>query len=218
MAFCSKCGTDIGTAKFCSNCGMSNSESDGGGLTKEQTNKTSTKKEVEKEVEKELAAFSDGFDCRIRLTTERIFARSIGLEETYALRSVDGIGVYDDLDTYKEEKLKAEADAKAKANVAIMAYFGGGFCGLVGLWISTQGEDLLIFGVIEILICIGLMYLGYDQMEKSKNIKNKPTLKSYVKIIISGNNKLYLFNKKSKDSSKVADFVNKVEDTLTKYV
>jgi hypothetical protein len=214
MPFCSKCGTDIETAKFCSNCGMSNSESEVGGVPLEKINKTGTKKEEEKEP----AAFNDGFDCRINLTTERIYAKSIGLEETYALRSVDGIGVYDDLDTYKEEKLKAEADAKLKANAAIMAYFGGGLCGLLGLWILTLGEDLLIFGLLEILVCFGLMYLGYDQMEKSKNIKNKPTLKSYVKIIISGNNKLYLFNKKSKDSSKVADFVNKVEDTLTKYV
>lgn len=42
-------------------------------------------------------------------------------------------------------------------------------------------------------------------------------LDSYVKIIISGNNKLYLFNKKAKDAANVAEFINKVEETLTKY-
>ena len=48
-------------------------------------------------------------------------------------------------------------------------------------------------------------------------MKTDVKLDSYVKIIISGNNKLYLFNKKAKDAANVAEFINKVEETLTKY-
>ena len=62
-----------------------------------------------------------------------------------------------------------------------------------------------------------LFALGVYLYNKSKEALEKVKLKSYIKIIISGSNKLYLFNKNAPDSEKVADFLEKVEETLTKY-
>lgn len=214
MAFCGECGTDIGAAKFCFNCGASN-------LLKNEENKPSElpkENTKEKQEERELAQFTDGFKCQIRLTTERIYAKSVGLEETYALRSVDGIGVYDDLESYKEEKLQAEKLAEGLRALAYISYSFGIVLILIGLYALSLKEDTLILSIIALGLGSLFIYGGYNQMEKSKLEISKPTLKSYVKIIISGNNKLYLFNKKAKDAANVAEFVNKVEDTLTKYV
>ena len=105
MAFCSECGSDIGTAKFCGECG-----------TPIIKNSTETAiKEVKKQgKETDIAEFTDGVGCNVRLTTEKIYAKSVGLEETYALRSVDGAGVFDDIESFAKEKLEAQRSSKSK--------------------------------------------------------------------------------------------------------
>jgi len=210
MAFCSECGTDIGTAKFCSNCGASITQSTGGNKPSESLKKAPK----ERQPEVDLAQFTDGFKCDIKLTTERIYAKSVGLEETYALRSVDGIGVYDDLDKFKDDKLKAEQKAIAVKNTGIMFIIYAVLLGIGGLYFLTDGP---IYAIIMLVCAAVLGYYGNQMLEKSKKMKAEVKLDSYVKIIISGNNKLYLFNKKAKDAANVAEFINKVEETLTKY-
>jgi len=209
MAFCSECGTDIGTAKFCSNCGASIASIN----TPSELPKNPPK---EKQKEKDLAMFTDGFKCDIKLTTERIYAKSVGLEETYALRSVDGIGVYDDIDKFKNDKLKVKEKTTALKNKGIALTIYAVILGIGGFFLLTEGNGP-IYAIIMLVCAAVCGYYGNEMFEKSKKMKADVKLDSYVKIIISGNNKLYLFNKKSKDAAKVAEFINKVEETLTKY-
>ena len=205
MAFCIECGTDIGSAKFCGECGTP--------VDKAAT--ISSKNEVKKpSKETDIAEFTDGVGCNVRLTTEKIYAKSVGLEETYALRSVDGAGVFDDMEGFAKEKLDAESSSKSKKNwgIGLMVFFGLGSLGI--LLQMSQGNDdgASSLGLAAILFAYGL-YL----YNKSKEALAKVKLKSYIKIIISGSNKLYLFDKNAPDSEKVAEFLEKVEETLTKY-
>lgn len=79
-------------------------------------------KEVKKpSKETDIAEFTDGVGCNVKLTSEKIYAKSVGLEETYALRSVDGAGVYDDMELFAKEKLEAESKARTKKIGGYMA-------------------------------------------------------------------------------------------------
>ena len=204
MAFCTECGTNIGSSKFCGECG-----------TPVGNHNTKTaKKEVKKPVnETDIAEFTDGSGCNVKLTTEKIYAKSVGLEETYALRSVDGAGVYDDMELFAKEKLEAEESAKSKKNTSIglMAFGGVGFLAMISN--PSAGQDI----GPSLLICVLLFGYGVYLYNKSNEVLDKVKLKSYIKIIISGSNKLYLFDKNAPDSEKVAEFLEKVEETLTKY-
>ena len=205
MAFCSECGTDIGTAKFCGECGTP--------LVKSPVK--STKKEVKKpSSETDIAEFTDGVGCNVKLTSEKIYAKAIGLEETYALRSVDGAGVFDDMEGFAKEKLEAERSSKSKKSwgIGLMVFFGLGLLG--GFLQMSEGNDDAASGLGLSAILFGLGVYLYN---KSKEALGKVKLKSYIKIIISGSNKLYLFDKNAPDSEKVAEFLEKVEETLTKY-
>lgn len=206
MPFCSNCGTDIQNKKFCPECGN-------------QTQEVDKKREVQEkndEPEKIIAEFTDGHGCNLKLTDQRLYAKSVGIEETYALRSVDGAGVWDDLENYKTEKLEGDRRANSKRNWGIVIMVFGGFQLLAG--IIALFSDLLrtAAGIGVQLVFSGLiLYFGYKKFMKSKEIR--VSLNSYIKIIISGDNKNYIFNKKSKESADIAKFLEKLEQTLTKY-
>ena len=173
------------------------------------------KKSFDKEID--IADFTDGERCHIRLTSDNIYAKSIGLEETYTLRSVDEVDVFDDTDAFAKEKLEAEKSAKSKKNwgaglviIGLLSLLGG--LVLIGVGAEAAGAAVgtLVFGTI-------LLIWGSILRSKSKEALAKIKLKSYIKIVISGSNKLYLFDKNAEDSQKVAEFLEKVEETLTEY-
>ena len=93
-----------------------------------------------------------------------------------------------------------------------MVFFGLGLFGMIIQMLNGEDDAASSIGLSAILFGYGL-YL----YNKSKEALAKVKLKSYIKIIISGSNKLYLFDKNAPDSEKVAEFLLKVEDTLTKY-
>ena len=206
MSFCSNCGTDIQGKKFCPECGN-------------QTKEVNTKRNVQEknnEPEKIIAEFTDGHGCNLKLTDQRLYAKSVGIEETYALRSVDGAGVWDDLEKYKTDKLEGDRRANSKRNWGVVIMVIGGFQllgGIIALFSNlletpaATGVQLVFGGLI--------LYFGYKKFMQSKEIK--VSLNSYIKIIISGDNKNYIFNKKSKESADIAKFLEKLEETLTKY-
>jgi hypothetical protein len=204
MAFCSNCGTNIVSSKFCSNCGTPVV-----GETKSSVEKQTGK--PEKEID--IAEFTDGKGCKVKLTSEKIYAKSFGLEETYALRSVDGAGVFDDQELFAREKLEAEKKSKSKKTWGtILMIFGGlGFFG--GIMAVSENPDAM-GGLVG---SIAFFVFGIVLYNKSKEALDKVKLKSYIKIIISGSNKLFLFDKNAPGSAKVAEFLEKVEDTLTRY-
>ena len=190
MQFCSNCGTDIQGKKFCPECGN-------------QTKEVDAKRKVQEkndEPEKIIAEFTDGHGCNLKLTDQRLYAKSVGIEETYALRSVDGAGVWDDLEKYKTEKLEGDRRANPKRNWGVAVGVAVGVGVLVGVALGVGGL---------------ILYFGYKKFMQSKEIR--VSLNSYIKIIISGDDKNYIFNKKSKESADIAKFLEKLEQTLTKY-
>lgn len=155
-----------------------------------------------------IAEFNDLKGFNLKLTQEKIFVKATGIEETFALRSVSGIGLYDDLETYNEEldiwKKKSE---KGKA-------FGW-------LWIIL-GAILLIQIIVTgafdmIIVPLLVIPLGIYLLTRATDESKKPKLNTYFKLMISGGQRQFAFNKSSKNAPKIAHFINKVEDTLTAY-
>jgi hypothetical protein len=143
-------------------------------------------------------------DLEIKLTNEKLFINTVSSNETFALRSVNGIGVVDLVDDYN----KALTLWKSKREKEIAIYVTGGIFVLVGLF------SLSLFIEFAILLFISgalLFLLGSVQ----KNIK--PTLMSAVRIMMSGGNRDFQFDKTSVSSDKIAEFVAEVESTLTSY-
>ena len=76
---------------------------------------------------------------------------------------------------------------------------------------------VLITGAIELVIMpIMLIIVGIFLKNKSNKLP-KPVLDSYFKFMLSGADRKFKFNKSDDSSTKIADFINKIEDTLTAY-
>ena len=82
---------------------------------------------------------------------------------------------------------------------------------MIGLIASiNKGEDA-VGGIVE-----GIGFIVVALLMKKK-IPTKPTLDSYFRIMLSGGSREFKFDKNEENSADVANFVNKVEDTLTAY-
>lgn len=151
-----------------------------------------------------IAEFSDNEGLTCKLTKDRFYVSSLGNEETFALRAVNGIGIYDDLETYNKE-LTLFKKQDEKNSIKKIACIGVGIL-FLGLGISKEETTMIVIGIIIVII-------GF-------NISNKlsePILNSYLRIILSGVDRKFLFNKSEENSVSIADFINKLEQTLTAY-
>jgi hypothetical protein len=141
----------------------------------------------------------------IKLTSEKLFINTAASNEAFALRSVNGVGVIDLVDDYN----KALTIWKKKSNAPYWLFILGGIFllnGIVGKSESMAG------GIMLGLAAIGG---GYFLLNKSK--KEKPNLMSAVRIMMSGGNRDFQFDKTGSGSGNIAEFVAKVESTLTSY-
>ena len=50
-----------------------------------------------------IAEFSDDNGLNVKLTADKIYINTIGKEETFALRGLKGIGIYDDINKYNSD-------------------------------------------------------------------------------------------------------------------
>ena len=50
-----------------------------------------------------IAEFNDKKGFNVKLTADKIYISAIGNEETFALRSLNGLGLYDDVEKYNKE-------------------------------------------------------------------------------------------------------------------
>ena len=66
---------------------------------------------------------------------------------------------------------------------------------------------------IAVIIGLILIVLGVF----SSNPEDKIKLDSYFRIMLSGGDRKFKFNKQSSNASDIANFINNVEDTLTAY-
>ena len=152
-----------------------------------------------------IAEFNDNQGLNVKLTKDKIYISATGNEETFALRGVNGVGLYDDLEKYaKEEEAYNNNEKQAKNTKNLYIILGialGGFC----LYL-----ELPVFALIAGGGFIAASFIW-------KNRLKKPVLDSYFKLMLSGADRQFKFYKSDESSAKIADFINKVEDTLTAY-
>lgn len=150
------------------------------------------------------AKFEDKKGFEIKLTDEKVYVTAVGSNETFALRSVNGIGTYDDIEDYNKqlEEYKKKDLSSFKVLGAVTAGLG-----LLGVLVSgTSYAALLIVGIV-------LLFIGLN----SKSPEDKAEMKSYFRLMLSGGDRKFQFDKKASNAADVADFCNKVEETLTAY-
>jgi hypothetical protein len=143
-------------------------------------------------------------EISIKLTDEKLYIKTRTSNETFALRSVNGVGIVDLIEKYNQE-LKLYNNQKS--NPLMISILGGAFIciGLISI-VSSIGMTIFFF-IIGIILFI---------ISSNSNLI-APNLKSAVRIMISGINRDFEFDKSGSHSSKIAELVIKVEETLTAY-
>lgn len=141
----------------------------------------------------------------IKLTSEKLFINTAASNEAFALRSVNGVGVIDLVDDYN----KALTMWKKKSTTPYVLFILGGMSLLSG--IVGESEN------VAAGITVGLFVIGVGVFIQDKSNKEKPNLMSAVRIMMSGGNRDFQFDKTGSVSGNIAEFVAKVESTLTSY-
>ena len=154
-----------------------------------------------------IAEFNDNQGLNVKLTKDKIYISSAGNEETFALRGVNGVGLYDDLEKYAKEEEEFKGSGKKIKNIKIgMIAFGAL---MIIANVSQGGEE------VGTAIGVGGALIGCSFLVKNRG--KQPVLDSYFKLMLSGADRQFKFFKSDDSSAKIADFINKVEDTLTAY-
>ena len=99
----------------------------------------------------------------------------------------------------------------SKTKVTIFGVIGA-FMLILGLFISVVGDEEAASGVMV----WGLIFGGVA-FWMSKQLKKEPKMDSYFRLMLSGGSREFKFDKSGDNAAQVADFINKVEDTLTAY-
>ena len=156
-------------------------------------------------MEKDLHELNvDGLN--MKLTSEKLFVNSNTSNETFALRSVNGIGIVDLVEKYNHELSVWKRDTKIPwVSIILLAFTASYF--LYFAFLETS--FLLVPGTVLLGLAVYLYF-------KNSNLE-KPTLKSAVRIMINGMSRDFEFDKKSVEANEVVKFVALIEDTLTSY-
>ena len=157
-----------------------------------------------------VSEFGDNQGFSVKLTEDKIFISAVGNEETLALRGVNGVGVYDDIEKYNNELAtykKETMSPKKRKNWSIGTMVFGV---IYAIWGISQG--------LEELAGVGAMFiLGGFLISKYKSKKQPPVLDSYFRIMLTGGDRKFKFDKSGDNAKSIAQFINKVEETLTAY-
>ena len=143
---------------------------------------------------------------QIKLTDEKLFITTTTSTETFALRSIDGIGVIDLVD-----KLNGELTEHKKLKTGFINLIASGSIFFIGGIYILSMDVSMGFGTL--LFGAGMAGFGIYKLNQSP----KPTLQSAVRIMMTGGNRDFTFDKAQANSTEVAEFVAKVEDTLTAF-
>lgn len=143
-------------------------------------------------------------NLQIELSDEKLYIKTFTSNETFALRTINGIGVIDLIELY-EKKLGSWAIKR----FLYISCFLVPACKLFQVLFSLEGiparEDISVFIFFSLL---GLFLVF---------INKKPKLLSAVRIMLNSGNRDFEFDKTGIDGEAVAEFVAKVESTLTSY-
>jgi hypothetical protein len=138
----------------------------------------------------------------IKLTDEKLYINTATSNETFALRSINGIGVIDLVDEYNT--LLSDWKKKNKKTLSPIAV------GVLFLFTGYSDNNIKL-GLLGLLAIIGGA-IWYNKM-----LSEKPSMMSAVRIMMSGGNRDFKFDKANVSSGSIADFVAKVESTLSAY-
>jgi hypothetical protein len=156
-----------------------------------------------------IAEFTDNEGFTVSLTSEKIFISAIGQEETFALRSVSGVGLFDDIAKYNKD---LEEFKKLTNNPAPYVIIGFGVLIFIS-GMNSQGTDLVVMALMGLFVVAGGLLIRFGLKRK-----RPPVLDSYFSLMLSGGDRRFKFSKSDGNSKDIANFINKVEDTLTAYV
>lgn len=159
-------------------------------------------------MENEIAYLKTEEGLEFKLTSDKLFITGATGTEAFALRSINGIGVVDLVDKFNDDLTKFK---KQKQGFKILLGFSIVFLivGLPGLFDSTQSESaitVISFGASGVALALYLM---------KKTLE--PQMMSVVRLMLNGMNRDFEFNKRKANSTDVANFVARVEDTLTAF-
>lgn len=140
------------------------------------------------------------------LTEDKLFIKGPTGQESFALRSLNGIGIYDDIEKHKIELDNFNTSANPKKAT------------------KHFGIVLLVFGLVILMmkqIVIGIVSggIGAFFFHVSSKIEDPiaPKLESEVRIMLSGGSRNFRFLKEDSNSIEVAEFIAFIEETLTAY-
>lgn len=139
---------------------------------------------------------------KMKLTNEKLYVNSAISNETFALRSINGVGIVSLIEQYN----KALEEYKKGKFTPIAVAIGFAFGGLINFAMEN-----VVLGFAFIGVGVLLYFFIMNMMKK------EPELMSAVRIMLNGMNRDFEFNKKSAKAPEVAKFVALVEDTLTAY-
>lgn len=167
-----------------------------------------------------IAEFSDNVGLTCKLTKDRFYVSSLGNEETFALRGVNGIGIYDDLEKYNKELENYKNSDKKIENQKVFYVVFGIIISVCGFVFLNKSTGLGVFFVL----CGGFFALSPQMIPVTSTwwwgkqvSSSKPKLETYLRVILSGGERKFLFNKSEGNAVLIADFINKLEQTLTAY-
>jgi len=157
-----------------------------------------------------VSEFGDNQGFTVKLTSDKIFISAVGNEETLALRGVNGVGVYDDLEKYNEElkEFKKKTMSPKRRKITAFSIIGLSVFALIPILTTGNTETL---GTVFMIAAVGFIVL------KFKSKKKPPSLDSYFRIMLSGGDRKFKFDKSGDNAQNIAQFINKVEETLTAY-
>jgi hypothetical protein len=141
----------------------------------------------------------------IRLTNEKLFIDSSISKETFAVRSIDGIGIVDLMDDYIKEL--SERNSKKSKGILLLIIGAIIFLYLINLE-QVDYYALMLFVIASVPFSIGIILLS--------NLKNVKLI-SVVRIMMRGGVRDFKFDKSDSSKNEIAAFVASVEETFTAY-
>lgn len=137
-----------------------------------------------------------------KITAEKLYIETVSGSETYALRSINGISVKDNIDGYNV----ALSQLKARK----MLFYFIIVVGIIILVLSLgMRKPNIGMGIMGILFSVfGIIFLIKD---------TNPRMESIVRITMNSGDKAFSFFKDDANSAEVADFVATLENTLTAF-
>lgn len=143
----------------------------------------------------------------IKLTEDKLFINTTISNEAFALRSIDGIGVLDLVQNYNTA-INNVKELKNQSNIYIIT---GVVIALFSIWFFKSDMSTIAL----IILFFGVAFTGFGIWLRSGLVQ--PTLKSAVRIMMSGGNRDFSFDKADTNSQNIAEFVANVENTLTAF-